>query len=47
MYERKKKVKDPLLRFVKKYLRGCGLRNTEKNIKNVIDFMNCEGVVFE
>ena len=35
------------LKFVKKYLKGCGMKATKKNVSKILDAMDCEGVVFE
>jgi len=35
------------LKFAKKYLKGCGMPTTKKNVSKVLDAMDCEGVVFE
>jgi hypothetical protein len=34
------------VRFAKKYLKGCGIRASAKNVKSVMDAMDSEGVVF-
>ena len=38
---------ESMVKFAKKYLKGCGMRATEKNINNVINSMTAEGVVFQ
>jgi hypothetical protein len=43
----KVKCQDPLIKFVKKYLKGCGISATSGNINKVINAMTAEGVVFE
>jgi hypothetical protein len=37
----------PLIKFVKKYLKGCGMSATSGNINKVLNSMTAEGVVFE
>jgi hypothetical protein len=41
------KSNDQLVKFVKKYLKGCGLPATSRNVDKVLNSMTAEGVVFE
>jgi hypothetical protein len=43
----KVKIDDELIKFAKKYLKGCGLPSTNENVNKVINSMTAEGVVFE
>jgi hypothetical protein len=35
------------VKFAKKYLKGCGIRATKKNVDEICNLMDVEGVVFE
>jgi len=43
----KVKIDHEIIKFAKKYLKGCGLPATPRNIDNVVNSMTAEGVVFE
>jgi|LakMenEpi03Aug12_release.lakeMendotaPanAssembly.Ray.scaffolds.fasta_scaffold3797274_1 hypothetical protein len=38
---------EQLVKFVKRYLKGCGVSATSGNVNKVLNSMTAEGVVFE